>query len=359
MHRLDSRRRLHSLSKAALPWWGFAATCLLALTMAGCGYPEAIQTYKIDKEEVATSQQVSNKRMLAAILPQGDELWFFKMMDDDRRVIPEMETFVRLVQSVKFDELGEPSWTNPEGWETKPGGSLRFATVVKTDSPLELTISKLANQANQDEFILMNVNRWRGQVSLPPIDLATMKKDAIEVETVSNPELKALVFNLAGTAPSRGGGPPMMGGMRQPPATTRSDEVKFELPTGWQQSSNDSLSMFAFAVGEGADASKVTITKMAVIPNLVRLNMNRWRGQVGLPDLTPEQMDSELVQLKFAEGTASYLKMPGEERSVLGVIADRRGEAWFIKMIGPTEAVADQEAGFRSFVESIRIGANQ
>jgi hypothetical protein len=61
-------------------------------------------------------------------------------------------------------------WTLPAGWtESRPGG-MRFATLKPTpDGKLEVSVVTLGGRAGGE---LSNVNRWRGQLGLSPVDEA-------------------------------------------------------------------------------------------------------------------------------------------------------------------------------------------
>lgn len=54
-------------------------------------------------------------------------------------------------------------WTAPEGWPSKPGDGMRRATYAAGKA--ELTVVSLPGEAGG---ALANVNRWRGQLGLPP-----------------------------------------------------------------------------------------------------------------------------------------------------------------------------------------------
>jgi hypothetical protein len=63
---------------------------------------------------------------------------------------------------------GGLKWALPKGWSELPGGGMRYAT-FKTpfEGRLEATVVVLPGPAGGE---LANVNRWRNQISLPPLD---------------------------------------------------------------------------------------------------------------------------------------------------------------------------------------------
>lgn len=76
-------------------------------------------------------------------------------------------------------ESGELRWKLPSGWTEKPGGGMRFATLVMP-SGLELAVSVFPGAAGG---LLPNVNRWRGQIALEAIDQAQFEKDSERLQT--------------------------------------------------------------------------------------------------------------------------------------------------------------------------------
>ncbi len=63
-------------------------------------------------------------------------------------------------------------WALPEGWKEAGGTGMRFATLTPSGpGRVEVSVVVLAGPAGGD---LGNVNRWRGQIGLDPIDDAAL-----------------------------------------------------------------------------------------------------------------------------------------------------------------------------------------
>jgi hypothetical protein len=97
------------------------------------------------------------------------------------------------------------TWTAPATWATKQGAAMRKATyVIKSqgvEGEAELAITAFPGDVGGE---LANVNRWRGQVSLPPIGEADLVSAVTRLERNG---LKIGVVDLAG------GGQRMLGGI--------------------------------------------------------------------------------------------------------------------------------------------------
>lgn len=64
------------------------------------------------------------------------------------------------------------SWTLPQGWtETRGGGAMRYATLAPAAGGVDVSVIVLPGDAGGE---LANVNRWRGQIGLGPIDGAAL-----------------------------------------------------------------------------------------------------------------------------------------------------------------------------------------
>ncbi len=63
---------------------------------------------------------------------------------------------------------GGLAWTLPKGWEQSVAGGMRYATLkAPAKGKLDVSVVVLPGPAGGE---LANVNRWRGQIGLGPID---------------------------------------------------------------------------------------------------------------------------------------------------------------------------------------------
>jgi hypothetical protein len=74
---------------------------------------------------------------------------------------------------------GALGWTAPAHWTSKAGSSMRKGTYIIKGSDgaeAELAITAFPGNVGGD---LANVNRWRGQLQLQPIDAAQLERDLV------------------------------------------------------------------------------------------------------------------------------------------------------------------------------------
>jgi hypothetical protein len=91
-------------------------------------------------------------------------------------------------------------WTLPPGWTDGAGGQMRFAT-LKPPVPgkIDASVVVLPGPAGGE---LANVNRWRGQIGLGPLDGTGLAKARKVMQTKAGP-LKVYDFTSEGAPRSR------------------------------------------------------------------------------------------------------------------------------------------------------------
>jgi hypothetical protein len=186
------------------PRAGLLLTCGAAVALlTGCQQDE-IQRYQVARVEAprpampAAAPAVKGEvRMLAAILPRGDRTWFVKLVGAPVAVAPHAEAFDKFVRSLRFtDSPDRPlTWTVPEGWREEPGKGFRYATLRMgpKDAEVELTVSQAGGS------VLDNLNRWRGQIGLPPIAAGELGQ---AVKDVAVNGIEAKIIDMTGPGAS-------------------------------------------------------------------------------------------------------------------------------------------------------------
>src|SRR5713226_1184701 len=92
-------------------------------------------------EEIKTKE-----RMLAALIPGGDQVWFLKLQGPEAAVSAHKIDFDKVLSSFHFTKnAAEPvAWTTPSGWKQEPGNEMRYATLrLEAGDNLEMTIIAL------------------------------------------------------------------------------------------------------------------------------------------------------------------------------------------------------------------------
>lgn len=135
-------------------------------------------------------------RMLGVIVPHEGSTWFFKLTGPDSLVAQEKPAFLEFLKTVKVSAAAATSapvapvappaagmagtpvvsadgpglkWTAPARWQEKSATAMRKATFVisgANGATAELAVTAFPGDVGGE---LANLNRWRGQLSLPPI----------------------------------------------------------------------------------------------------------------------------------------------------------------------------------------------
>jgi hypothetical protein len=159
------------------------------------------------------------------------------------------------------------------------------------------------------------------------------------------------------------GGPPatppgMAGEVPAPPRPTGGGALAWTLPKGWTETRGGDAMRFATlkAPVEGRVDVSVTVLPGAAGGELA--NVNRWRGQIGLPPLDEAALAGarRAVAARAGEVSLYDFTSDGQSRSrVIAGLASVGGNAWFIKMTGDERAVGAARLDFLRIVESLRL----
>lgn len=161
-------------------------------------------------------------RMLAALIPAGGQVWSYKITGPGDVLQKQYPAFLKFLEDLKYSG-GEPTWTLPEGWKNSPEkNQFRYATIKVPTEGKELTlkIGTIAPRPDWDQYTLENVNRWRGQLGIAPIELNTMLTADVDAGGLkilkidpSGDNLEARIINAEGPKnPDAGGMAPFMQG---------------------------------------------------------------------------------------------------------------------------------------------------
>jgi hypothetical protein len=103
-------------------------------------------------------------------------------------------------------------WTLPSGWTDAAGGQMRFATLKPpVEGKVDASVVVLPGPAGGE---LANVNRWRGQIGLAPLDDAALARARKVLKTSAGP-VKVYDFHSDGKPASR-----LVAGLAEAPGET-------------------------------------------------------------------------------------------------------------------------------------------
>jgi hypothetical protein len=169
-------------------------------------------------------------RILAVGLHRQDMMWFFKATGDVESVGLQKDNFISFLKSLQFatpdasaalppdhppigaDTLPPmggtapaaaapagslPTWTVPAAWTSEAPSAMLLAKFSATENNQKagITVSSFPGDVGG---LLANVNRWRRQISLPPLDDAGLSAAVTQLTTSAGP---ASEVDVTGTDP--------------------------------------------------------------------------------------------------------------------------------------------------------------
>ena len=163
--------------------------------------PKVTSTIQVgDVQGTIVDLNNKDRRLLGAIVPHADRTWYFKLAGPSEPVTSHKEQFEQFVRSIKFDSAETPAvaqqestpaptpsisaqapagvtWQVPTGWVEQPltpmvlGKFQAGAATVK--------VSKLV--ANNFGSLEANLNRWRGEVGVGPVDPSVQDVPQVQI----------------------------------------------------------------------------------------------------------------------------------------------------------------------------------
>ncbi len=282
-------------------------------------------------------------------------------------------------------------WKLPNGWQEVPPSSMRVASFKVTGEDgkqADVSIIPLPGGAGGD---LSNVNRWRGQVGLVPVAEEELPKLTETIDVASHPaalyeqagdSVKILAaiqhrdgmvwfFKMTGDSQLVAQTKPVfvdflksvqfVTGEAMPAAVPRvglsNDKPSWSVPAGWQEISAGQFLVAKFVItGTGDAQATVNVSSSTGAGGGLVANVNRWRKQLGLSELTDEDLTKSVQSI----GPVTFVEMAGQDArtsqpvALIGAIVSQVGQVWFYKLMGEATVVAAQKAEFIQFVQGVK-----
>ena len=147
-------------------------------------------------------------------------------------------------------------------------------------------------------------------------------------------------------------------------AESAEPKLTWKTPAGWNEVAPGEMRKASFSVkspdGKQADVSVIPLPGRA---GGDAANVNRWRGQVALPSLPPDELKKTAEAVTLAGAPNELYDLSGTNTStgdatrILGTIQHRGGTAWFFKMTGDDQLVAQQKPAFIEFLKSFQFAS--
>ncbi len=150
-----------------------------------------------------------------------------------------------------------------------------------------------------------------------------------------------------------------------PPATQQTPDTNTQpqqnnpytwtLPEGWSAQPASGMRLATIVIPTSSGTLNASITEFG---GDLAGNVNRWRGQIGLPQLPEKDVlaNLEKVDTAIGQGYIAALTNPSSPaKAMLAAIIPRpSGTSVFIKVTGPADALKSIASPFRQFTQSLK-----
>jgi len=162
----------------------------------------------------------------------------------------------------------------------------------------------------------------------------------------------------APAAPPMGPASPSPEAVPPPPAASERGRLRWTLPKGWTESVAGGM---RYATLKPPVDGRIDVS-VVVLPGPAGgelANLNRWRGQIGLPAVDQSALASLRRSLRSKAGPLSVYELESDgtvkSRMTAAMLEAGDGNTWFVKMVGEVGPVARAHADFFQLLESLRF----
>jgi hypothetical protein len=129
--------------------------------------------------------------------------------------------------------------------------------------------------------------------------------------------------------------------------------IRMQVPVDWKTNTErKDFRIAGFDIQQGTDRALVTIGQGG---GDLLFNINRWRGQVGLPPITALN-EADIRKVNIAGKQADVVTMVGEKEATRVAIVSRADKSVItFKIQGAAPVVASQAPAFDAFLQSIQF----
>jgi hypothetical protein len=328
-----------------------------------------VPKHVLESEEFAGLSEQPDT-ILAAMVPHGEEVWVFRLDGPSQDVHSQREALESFVASLSFDGGGStPDWKLPAGWEETPAStsSLREASIrvpVEGGSPLDLSVSRLPAREDWLHYQLRNYNRWRRQLQLPVAGAEEMTAASQSISLEDSAGTTASIIAISGKFSDGDSGPMATGGLSPTtaaaPAATgpRESELAYDAPEEWDAGPPGPSRRASFVVGGDGQQATIVVTAFPTGNSQMAdplANINRWRGQTGLPPLAADEVASTAESVPVGGLEGLFVALDGAGRAIRAAMVERGNQVWFFKLDGPQELVEGETERFRAFLKTVEF----
>jgi hypothetical protein len=302
-------------------------------------------------------------------------------------------------------------WKAPSDWEEQPATGFRKGSFIIRDPDGRTADISVVSFPESAGGLLANVNRWRAQLKLAPVNEIDQSitrlsieghqiffVDIVSDEPVLDGGLKSRVLGgILGTGGETwffkmSGEDKLVASQRAafrqflatleigrgvattatstnapaPPSIEAPEKapLQYAIPVGWQEQPLSSMRVGSFKVsGRNGKEADVSVVSLPGVAGGDLANVNRWRDQLKLSPIDANALVQSAEHIKVNGHdflvvdlvSESSISEQHDKVRILAAILNENDHSWFVKMTGEDQLVASQKTAFVGFLRSLAI----
>lgn len=287
------------------------------------------------------------------------------------------------------------SWDVPNGWLAVGSSGMRAETfqIPSQDGSVELTVIAFPGSAGG---LLANVNRWREQLGLAPVanaelneivaiidsELGPVSMVNLQAEQHDNAILGAAIEGFGQTwffklfaskdvvAAQQSNMVAFLQSLRA--TATQSQQLPVQkpmadavphvhttyIPENWQPSQGSAMRLASFETIIEDEKADIAVFSFSGRTGGLAANINRWRGQLGMGEISEDVILANAKTCKCASGETFLLVQyvnPDNNLALHGAVLIDETRSWFVKMMGTEGIVAANETELIQFIQGLEL----
>jgi len=140
--------------------------------------------------------------------------------------------------------------------------------------------------------------------------------------------------------------------------------IAWSLPEKWQEEAGSGMRYATIMIPAEGEPVQLSVTPLGVAAGSVGPNVTRWAGQVGITDLSGEQMQRAVSTVTVAGQPATLVNLQGPAgadqpaQQLLAAIVPRPDRVWFFKIQDTAPRVEPLAEAFKQFILSVHFGGH-
>lgn len=144
-----------------------------------------------------------------------------------------------------------------------------------------------------------------------------------------------------------------------PAAGAGGSDLTWTAPAGWTARPAEGMRLATFVIPTSGGSAELSVTAFPGPAGGPLANVNRWRGQLGLPPLAAGDLAGHSERVSTPAGEALVIEASGRggDEGLLGAILERPDRTWFFKVTGAPAAVKESKGAVLTFLGSLHAAA--